>query len=450
MTLRASLLRELKSPNLSADRRAVLCCELAKEFEYKGEYEEARKVLSGLWRGIGERPKTKGLEPRNAAEVILRAGVLTGLIGSKYQITDAHETAKNLITESLARFEAFPYPKKIAEAQTELALCYWRSGEYDNARDFLKAALSHLTTESEVKAKAIVRLAIVERGAGNHGRALRILTKNASLFQRINNETLKGSYHVTLGVILRNLWESKKRSEYIDRALIEYAAASFHFAQAEHRCYLANTENNLGFLYYKIGRYQEAHAHLDHARRVLVSLKDSIAVAQVDETRACVFLEQGQIAEAERVARAAVRTLEKSDRETLLAEALVTHGRALARLGNYGPAFSNFQRAISLAEQAGNVDRAAHAALAMSHEIGDRLAVTEGRGFVSSGKLSEEIHALEHDLLERALDVAQGKITHAARILGVSHQTVNYMLETRHEDLLEKRKPSRRDSRKGR
>ena len=45
MTLRASLRRELESPNLSADRRAILCCELAKQLEYKGEYEEARKAL---------------------------------------------------------------------------------------------------------------------------------------------------------------------------------------------------------------------------------------------------------------------------------------------------------------------------------------------------------------------------------------------------------------------
>ncbi len=48
MTLRASLLRELENPNLSVDRRAELCCELAKELEYKGEYEEARKMLERL------------------------------------------------------------------------------------------------------------------------------------------------------------------------------------------------------------------------------------------------------------------------------------------------------------------------------------------------------------------------------------------------------------------
>src|SRR5829696_2417488 len=101
MTLRASLLRELVNPNLSVGGRAELCCELAKEFENRGEYEEARKTLSSYWQRIGERPKLEGLEPSTAAEVLLRAGVLTGAIGSKNQVTEAEETAKNLIGESL-------------------------------------------------------------------------------------------------------------------------------------------------------------------------------------------------------------------------------------------------------------------------------------------------------------------------------------------------------------
>jgi tetratricopeptide (TPR) repeat protein len=273
MALLASLLRDLENPNLSVNERAELCCDAAKEYEDKGEYEQARAMLRDFWRRVGERPNLAGLETNTAAELLLRAGVLTGAIGSKNQIAEAEESAKNLISESLAMFEARRYKKKIAEAQTELALCYWRTGEYNEARDILKTALSHLTTDNDVKGKAIVRLAIVERGAANFERALRILTKSAPLFQKLNSQTLKGSYHVTLGIILRNLWEAEKRAESIDRALIEYAAASYHFEQAEHRCYLANTENNLGFLYYKIGRYNEAHMHLDHARRVLVSLK---------------------------------------------------------------------------------------------------------------------------------------------------------------------------------
>ena len=88
MTLRASLLRQLENQSLSVESRAELCCEVAREFEDKGEYENARGALSGFWRRVGDRPSLEGLEQNVAAEVLLRAGVLTGAIGSKQQITD--------------------------------------------------------------------------------------------------------------------------------------------------------------------------------------------------------------------------------------------------------------------------------------------------------------------------------------------------------------------------
>ncbi|HEV7397323.1 MAG TPA: hypothetical protein VGN86_12490 [Pyrinomonadaceae bacterium] len=53
MTLRTSLLRQLDNPDLSVDSRAELRCEIAREFENKGEYEEARAALGELWKRVG-------------------------------------------------------------------------------------------------------------------------------------------------------------------------------------------------------------------------------------------------------------------------------------------------------------------------------------------------------------------------------------------------------------
>lgn len=90
-------MRQLENPTLNINQRAQLRCRLAKELENSGRYEDARKALDELWQRIGERPKIEELERSTAAEVLLRAGVLTGWIGGKQQITDAQETAKNLI-----------------------------------------------------------------------------------------------------------------------------------------------------------------------------------------------------------------------------------------------------------------------------------------------------------------------------------------------------------------
>lgn len=448
MTLPPSLLRELEKPNLSVNTRAELCCEAAKVLEYIGEYEKARKLLGDYWTRIGERPNLTGLEQTTAGEVLLRAGVLTGFIGSKNQLEESQETAKNLIHESLTIFQSTNYRKKIAEAQTELALCYWRTGEYNEARDVLNEALSLLPTHSEVKAKALIRLGIVECEAASYSKALRVLTDHAPLFQKINNETLKGSYHQILGTVLRHLWEAKKHGDYLDRALIEYAAASYHFERAKHRCYLANVENQLGLIYFNINRCEEAHQHLDRARRIHASLRDPGTVAQVDETRACVFLKQGHITEAEEAARAAVRSQEKTDRHALLAEALITHGRALARLQRYGLALFAFRRAFDLSEHAGSTNRAADAALAAFQEIGEHLAAIESERLLPGGGLDEGKRSLEHDAIKLALQNAKGSVVNAARALGISFQALTYMLESRHKDLLRYRTPVRRRPRK--
>ena len=126
--------------------------------------------------------------------------------------------------------------------------------------------------------------------------------------------------------------------ENLDRALIENSAASFHFEQAGNRRYLARVENNLGFLHYTIGRYPDAHQHLNHARRLFIELEDIGSVAQVDETRARIMLAEGNLREAERVIKAAVRVLERGGQQALLAEALTTQGTVMARIGNYSRA----------------------------------------------------------------------------------------------------------------
>jgi two-component system NtrC family response regulator len=378
MHLQTSLLRQLDNPKLNRSERAELCCRLAKELEEAGNYEAARNALNEFWQRIGERPKIEDLEQHIAAEVLLRAGSLTGWIGSSRQIEGAQETAKNLVSESMTMFESLGEVEKAAEAETDLAYCYWREGALEEARVILRDVLGRLAnTEGELKASALVRSAIVELSTNRNNDALRLLTDAAPLVEASSSHALKGKYYGNLGIILENLSNDEQREDYRDRALVECAAASFHYEQAGHTRYRARNENTLGFLYFKAGRFIEAHEHLNRARRLFISLKESGNVAQVDDTRARTLLAQERNAEAERVSRLAVNALEKGDERFVLAEALTTHGTALARLGHYEQARSTLQRAVEVAEQAGSLDRAGQAALTMIEELGERLTVTE-------------------------------------------------------------------------
>jgi len=442
MSLRASLLRTLENPNLSVDNRVELCCNVTRELENRGEYEEARKALAEYWR-IGQAPNLAGLEENTAAELLLRAGVLTGIIGAYSPIPEAQAIAKDLIAQSHSIFESRQNIKKIAEARTELAFCHLRTHDVNEARTCLKQALSLLTIDSELKAKTILRLSNVEHAAERDQLAFRILQKYAPLFVRINNNTLKGCYFSSLGNRLENLAESEKRSSYIDRALIEYAAASYHLELSGHRQYLANVENNLGFLYFKIKDYDQAHEHLDRARRIFGALKDAGSAAQVDETRACVFLAQGRITEAERKVRSAVRVQEKSGNAYLLTEALTTYGRVLARSERYVASLGTFRRAIELADGAGLANRAAEAMVAAFRELGDHLVISQREQLLSGRGVGQDKLTLEHDVIELALEQANGKVSRAALLAGMSYQGLAYAIRTRHKDLQDKRTPVR-------
>ena len=498
---------------LSTDENALARCQWAKELEEAGDYEAAREAMKGLWERVGERPSITGLGERAAAEVLLRAGVLSGWIGSSRQIENSQEAAKDLISESAALFEELGETMKIAEARNELAYCYWREGAFDEARIMLRGVLAGLSEDqSEQKAIALLRSAIVEASVARYNDALRILLGAAPLFEASENHALKGKFHNELANVLNFLSAAEQRDDYRDQALLEYTAAVFHFEQAGHTRYEAAVENNLGYLFISAKRFTEAHRHLDRARRLFTRLKDSVHIAQVDETRARAYLSEGRNEEAEKKARAAVHALEKGDESALLSEALTTHGIALARLGHHIPAETTLRRAIETAQQAGDMEGAGLVSLALIEELADHLDVTERRSlyqkadeflkdsqemgtlwrlcraarsllaenrseekterhFYRAGNqpsqkdaaedrwhkfsLKEEVRRLEEHYIQLALRDAGGRVSHAAKLLGFAdHGSLNSILKNRHGSLLSARIPAtpRRHSiiRKGR
>lgn len=492
MTLTETMLRQLENPALRRDERAMLQCQMAEDFEHRGQYAAARDALGVLWQGAGRRPSLEGLSEHIAAEVLLRVGTLSGCLGSAEQSAEIQATAKDLISESAARFEVLSERIKAAIARSDLAICYWREGALDEARVLLIDALGKLDeSEAELRAKVLVRLTLVEISSGRYHDALHILTENASLFEESGNDALKGRFHGQLALVLRNIGTAEQRQDYFDRAILEYTAAIHHFEQAGNTRYRAIDENNLGFLLYKIGRYEDAHEHLNSARFLFSALKDKGRIAQVDETRARVLLAQGKWHEAGRAIRDAVRTLAKGGEQGLLAEALTTQGRVLARLRNFPESRHTLTRAADLAEQAGAVEDAGRALLALIEEhaahlreyklletyeradgllketqdaetvarlhacalfiIATRRASLPQRrshsltDFWSNFKLNERVHAYEARYIRRALIDAHGSVTRAARLLGLPHHgTLAAILkeeEGRHKDLAHLRTP---------
>ena len=484
MYLATALLSELDNHDLSVNERATLQCRLARHLEDAGDYNAASEALAGLWQGVGARPSLEGLDSETRARVLLRVGALTGWIGSAGQIEGSQETAKDLISESLRAFEQLGQRSKVGEARSDLALCYWRSGGFDEARVTLKLALDEFgESDTEQKATALLRQALVERASNRLNKALRIYENSAFLFDEMSNHLLTGTFHSGFANVLNQLSTIENRPDYVDLALIEYAAASFHFEQAGHESYQACVENNLGFLFSTLNRFEDAHEHLDRAQVIMTRLKDNAHLAQVDETRARVLLAEGRIVEAEKTARAAVRRLEKGDELSLLAEALTTHGTALARLNHSAQAQAALDRAINIAGQAGDFQSAGVAALSLIEQLGASLSDEGVRATIdhigvllettrdttilrrlaqafqsllmaqtmpvshdwSNFSFRQSVLQYEANLITRALEESGGAVTRAARLLGFkNHQSLISIIGARHKELLTKRLPARR------
>ena len=473
-----------ESRDISASERAKRSCNLAKQCEKAGKYDAAYDALGEFWPQRGQLPNLDCLDESARADVLLRLGTVTGWLGSADQSEGSQEAAKDLITRSLQSYEKLGHAEKTAEARGDLALCYWREGSYDEARVQLKYALNILPDgHDELRAILLIRAGIIEERSQKLQEALHFYSKAAPLVERIEDHALKGSFHFEYGLIFRRLSAPENREDYVDRALIEYAASSFHYEQSGNQRAVARVENNLGFLYYTIGRYQDAHYHLDRARDLFLQLKDVGTAAQVDETRARTLLAEGNLKNAERTIKAAVRVLEKGGQQAVLAEALTTQGIIAARMGNQARAALLLQRAIVIAETVGDREGSGRAHLTIVEELGSQTGIrqlveihqsaiallehsqdpaTHKRLIASARKvinallvekyggglmpkpdswegfsLRREIKKIERNLIERSLRDSAGSVTRASQLLGFKHhQSLVSLLNNRHKDLM--------------
>jgi len=239
---------EVADRTYSRSERAMLCCQKARQLERAGEYEVSCEALREFWPDPAAPLSLQDLDLPAQAELLLRAGALTGWAGSARQVGDAQEKAKDLISRSIEIFDQLGETSRVAGARSDLALCYWRQGAFDEARLILKDTLARLSAEDlETNLIALIRLGMLEKAAGRYDDALRAYTEAAPLVGRIDEPAIKGTFHNELAGLLTRLVLAEESEARIDRALVEYAAASYHFEQAGHVRFRASVENNLAY-----------------------------------------------------------------------------------------------------------------------------------------------------------------------------------------------------------
>jgi tetratricopeptide (TPR) repeat protein len=478
MNLADTALKQLDNLSLPHGERVLVRCHLASELIHTGQYESAREALGELWRGVGKRPEVERLEA-HAAEVLLQCGVLSGWLGNAQHISGAQERAKDLIFEALRMFQSEGQHAKVAEAQFELGMCYFRLGAYDEARVILDEALGGLAAEEvQLRARILIRHTLIEIWTGRYHDAWDILEKAREFFAA-SGDSLKGRWHGQKGLVFQRLALTEQRVDYADRAIVEFTAAIYHFEQAGHERYCGNNLNDLAMLLYQIGRYNEAHESLDRAQEIFKRYEDPGSLAQVNETRTRVYVAEQRYEQADWMISSVIEAFEEGGDYGLLADALALQGLVWARLGAHESSIQILNRAISVAQDSGSFSNAGLAALTLIEEHGEtrlteiklyrayrradellretqdiehinrlracaRIVTSRLLGAKLSDhefSLQDVVHAYEARFIAEALEAEQGSISRAAKRLGVSHQALSHTLTTRHRKLLSMRKP---------
>src|SRR5437764_8380103 len=238
LTSQLTALRE-ETRGLNRGERAVHCCDLAKQLEKAGEYEAAREALGEFWSERDGSPVLDQLDEATKAQVVLRVGALSGWLGSTDQAARSQEIAKDLITKSIEIFDELGQTTEAAEARGDLALCYWREGALDEARVTLASALNFLSKrDSDLKAALLIRSGIIEVDSERLNEGFGFYDAAKRLVEESQDDSLKGSFHMSFGVLFERLAAAEKREDYVDNAIIENTAASFHLERAGNSRYL--------------------------------------------------------------------------------------------------------------------------------------------------------------------------------------------------------------------
>ena len=360
----------------TAEQLHVLCA-IAREQIRIANFEAAELILRP-WYPQKNWPDVASLTTHEAADLLLTLGTLIGCVGGSRRMRNGQKRAEAFLNGAIALFEHVRSTSQSGEAQAELARCYHRQGLFDLARETFDTAISVLpANQTELKTVCLVFLGNLERDSGRLMDSLMILRQAKKL--QIPGRLVTGRCELELATTLKELAVSENEPTYNDEALLNYANALREAEGIGNHRLAAVVENNLGFLLLSLGSSEESERHLLRARRFFEAISDTIRRAQVNETLTRLYVATSQYCLAKECIEDALQTLEQTDAEAILSEALTTSGIVSSRLGHFGQAQKRFEEGLKVAERCGDREGARRALVTKFEETGIGLQRDELR-----------------------------------------------------------------------
>jgi tetratricopeptide (TPR) repeat protein len=260
--------------------------------------------------------------------------------------------------------------REAAAAAAEAAELFHASGREPDAalaEYWLSAAQYQMENTAEAKALLQSILARVRAGLkvepGFHLRLVMALS---------SNESRDGNHAAALGYLeevrgLEAALDDRRRAQYLHdlaysyretgdfEAAVRSGIASLElFRRANAERETAGLENDLALSYLAIGNTSRAGEMIVSARITLERLGDEWSLAHILDTQAQIALARGDAAEAASQSSGAIEMAERSHNTKATVDALLTHARALSSQGHIPAALVDFERAGSVAREAGS------------------------------------------------------------------------------------------------
>jgi len=167
------------------------------------------------------------MDAKSCADLLFTAGQVSGFVASAKQLPLGQKNAELLLSGSIALFEQLGSLMRVAEGRIELALSYYRQGNFALGRSTFKAVLGTLSSEdSELRCLGLIRLASLERHAGRFREALACLTKAKSIID-IVGPWVSGRYHLELASTYQQVAIAEEDSALFGEALRHFTESLY-------------------------------------------------------------------------------------------------------------------------------------------------------------------------------------------------------------------------------
>jgi len=409
----------------------------AQHYDFCRQIDKGVELLKPVWNDFGSRPLVDNYSPPVAAEILLRCGSLLSYI-SHFKQLPYQDMARNWLTESAEIFTQVENPDKVAEAETDLGMAYWREGRFEEALIWLQTAAARITNPINSVSIKNISYQLLALNSINTAESIQAginLVKEKDIYAELTNDSrVKVHYYNNSAVMMSRIGNLP---DALDRHLITRQ----YCKEVGNLLGEALAENNIGYIYKELRQYKKAVYHANIGLDSFV--KQEIIARQGDclDTLAQIYLEMGELPTA----------LKYIDRSIELLSPFgvgISSPRAQVDIGDYPSLINSLHTKARILLRQNRVDGALlifceYTELAKEHIsqlCADRYAAAFAKLiFAKTGAaLPDENSAYEKELIRTALTETDGTLPSAAEKLSITADELRNIMVSRHPDLLKK------------